>query len=124
MFAEVFRAVVGRSLPGRSAVLEGFVRRRVRGTVYPGILPGPGRVAGIVYAGLSPEDWVRLDRFEGKEYTRKLVVVSVAGSPDPVPCFTYVYRPERAERLEGDWSPEGWDLRVLKAFAERRRRGG
>ncbi|GAB4239731.1 MAG: hypothetical protein Kow00109_14590 [Acidobacteriota bacterium] len=122
MFADVLRAVLGRVIPGDAAVLEGFVRRRVRGTIYPGIVPGSGTVKGVLYEGLQPADWILLDRFEGDEYQRERVAVLKAGAADPVACWTYVYRTEWAGRLEGEWAPEGLEPRILAEFTAARRR--
>ena len=71
MWPEVLESVIGRRLEGCPAVLDGFVRLRVKGEHYPAVVSRDGGVVeGIVYSGLSVEDFRHLDRFEGEEYER------------------------------------------------------
>jgi Gamma-glutamyl cyclotransferase, AIG2-like len=73
----------------RPAVLPGYRRYRVRGADYPGILEssssaegsvGDASVLGVVVTGLTEGDVLRLDTFEGSEYTKRAVTVRVAKS--------------------------------------------
>ena len=72
----VFRRVAGSALLGVPAVARGWIRRRVRGRVYPGIIPKAGGIVnGVLYAELTPVAWRRLDAFEGEMYEREVLVV-------------------------------------------------
>ncbi|KAK8208215.1 hypothetical protein IWZ01DRAFT_507298 [Phyllosticta capitalensis] len=69
------------------AHLPDHIRHRVRGCDYPAVLPSPSTtssssspgVRGTLVTGLSAADMWRLDRFEGSEYERKPVAVTVLG---------------------------------------------
>lgn len=78
MFAPVWERVVQgryRSLP---AQLQGYVRLVVRGVSYPGIVEREGaKVDGLLYLDVVAADLDRLDRFEGSEYARRDLVVSL-----------------------------------------------
>ena len=88
-------------LPAR---LAGYRRAPVIGVEYPGMIPAAdGRVEGILYLDLPASAWPRLDAFEGDEYQRSEVEVELAGGRRLM-AWTYVFKPEYAERLgEGEW---------------------
>lgn len=115
----------------RPAVLNDYVRRKVRYADYPGIIPEKGStVRGTLVEGLTEWDIKRLDAFEGSEYTLGHVKVHVVGREAPVitsegvinsgserdnwkdpegetdvEAMTYIYS-AGAHRLE----PEMWDF--------------
>jgi len=106
MDPEILASVIGGPRAGRPAQLKGYRRFRVRDTEYPAILrAGGGMVAGVLYAGLLPRDWSRLDRFEGGLYRRELVQVRDA-SGRWQSAGAYVLRPERRAAV----SAEAWDF--------------
>lgn len=70
------------------AILPSYRRHKVRHADYPAIVPAPpatnrqgkrntAEVRGAYVAGLTAEDFKRLDIFEGSEYERRLVRVRV-----------------------------------------------
>ncbi|MEX0937673.1 MAG: gamma-glutamylcyclotransferase family protein [Pirellulales bacterium] len=100
MCEDIFRQVAGCDAARAPAVLQGFSRRQVRGEHYPALLPvDGGRVEGLVYRDLSDAAWQRLDRFEGEMYLRQEVGVELSDGT-ALPAFTYIVRPEYADRLE------------------------
>lgn len=104
MCEDIMAEVAGVRLDCTPAILAGYRRFLVRDEQYPGVIEAPaGSVAGVVYHGLGPEAWARLDRFEGEMYDRRPVTVrydnNAAGVVD---C--YVFRSEFAHRLtETEW---------------------
>ncbi|KAG0220968.1 hypothetical protein B0O80DRAFT_498155 [Mortierella sp. GBAus27b] len=65
------------------ATIEGFVRHPYQGAPYPGMIPSPDKthtVEGILVFGHTMMDRFRLDQFEGDEYTRELLPVTVHNS--------------------------------------------
>ena len=109
MVRQIMGSVSGMDLLGATAVLPGYRRRLLRGEVYPAIRPDAGnRVDGILYTGLSRSAWQRLDRFEGKMYQRKTVVV-MAGR-QRIQGQTYVLKPQYHALMTSDaWTLE-WFL--------------
>ena len=103
-FAEVMRAVTGRSFAHERARLDGWVRLRLRGRSYPGLRPrAGGSTPGTLWQGIDPRSAARLDRFEGDLYERRDVAVRAAGGL--AAAEVYVIRPERL----GELSAEPWD---------------
>jgi gamma-glutamylcyclotransferase (GGCT)/AIG2-like uncharacterized protein YtfP len=106
MDPEIMTRVSGVRCRAGKAVLSGYVRRTVRGEVYPAITPRPGEtVEGVVYFDLTPEAFDRLDRFEGPMYRRSAVPVAAeAAGSEETAAETYVIAPENLDRLsDEDW---------------------
>ncbi|ADW18277.1 AIG2 family protein [Desulfobulbus propionicus DSM 2032] len=99
MCEEIMAEVAGSRLPSTPATLAGYRRFLVQDEQYPGVVVDPaGVVAGMVYHTISPDNWKRLDRFEGEMYDRRPVTVRYAdGCEAVVDC--YLFRPEFAHRL-------------------------
>ena len=83
MNGRIRRAVLGRVVARsalRPAHIYGFVRLYVQGRPYP-MLKARSKswVNGMLIHGLSPQDWRRLDDYEGDEYDRATVKVRMPG---------------------------------------------
>jgi gamma-glutamylcyclotransferase (GGCT)/AIG2-like uncharacterized protein YtfP len=69
MWPEVLKAVVGRRMEGEKATLAGYTRLRVKGQHYPVIIQSlEDSVEGVLYSGLTREEFQYLDTFEGVAY--------------------------------------------------------
>ncbi|KAF1996445.1 hypothetical protein P154DRAFT_498551 [Amniculicola lignicola CBS 123094] len=68
----------------RPAILHAYQRHKVKDADYPAILPedGSSSVRGTLVTGLTDGDIWRLDIFEGFEYKRQKVTVSVLEGPE------------------------------------------
>lgn len=99
MCEDIMAEVAGLRLGCTPAILAGYRRFLVKDEQYPGVIEAAtGMVAGIVYHGLTPEAWSRLDRFEGEMYDRRPVTVRYENNTEiTVDC--YVFRSEFAHRL-------------------------
>lgn len=65
------------------AILPGYSRRKVRFADYPGITSNPEKsVFGMYVTGLTQGDLWRLDRFEGSQYEKKIVMVKLLKDKD------------------------------------------
>jgi gamma-glutamylcyclotransferase (GGCT)/AIG2-like uncharacterized protein YtfP len=117
MWPEILEEVAGCRLPSEPATLRGYARRAVRGESYPGIVEDPGgRVEGVLYRGVPPQAWDRLDRFEGEMYARTLVQAELADGI-PLPAGAYVVKPAFRDRLDAiDWDPAAFARRDLARF--------
>ncbi len=105
VFPDILRRVCGARAAGRPAVLQNHACYSVQGCVYPGVVPEPGaRTHGVVYDSIDYAQLRRLDRYEGDEYERRRVFVSLA---DGRLCraWTYLMREDAGDRL----TEEHWD---------------
>lgn len=88
MDPEIMSHVAGAIFPSRMASLSGYRCRTVTGEVYPAIVPCPEeQVKGVVYFSLSTDAIDRLDRFEGNQYERQMVVVDSGGEQMNVQAY-------------------------------------
>lgn len=123
-FAEVMEAVAGRASASEPATLDGFVRLRVRGAVYPGVRARAGAtVDGVLYRGLDAAALARLDRFEGALYERRRLAVRLARG-GACEAWVYVVPDALAHRLADEpWDPERFRREHLPAYVAHCRGG-
>ncbi len=97
-------SVCGRRMRGEPAALMGYVRHPVADQDYPGIRPNPNaRVQGILYRDLGAVEIARLDDFEGIQYDRRPVGVSLPGG-EQIDAETYVFGDAYQHLLRpGEW---------------------
>jgi gamma-glutamylcyclotransferase (GGCT)/AIG2-like uncharacterized protein YtfP len=96
-----------KMLKTQPAILSGYSRHRVKNVDYPGIIEDLDKeVQGVYARGLTEGDIWRLDRFEGSEYARKVVTVTIKnddGKPEEhVECSTYVYM-DTSNLMQEEW---------------------
>lgn len=101
---ETLRALIGRVPASRPARLSGFRRGLMKGRSYPGIVPAKGQcVDGRLLEGLTQPELQRLDDYEGEEYQRASVVVSLREQRvKPVTCDVYLVRKQVWERVTSE----------------------
>lgn len=116
--------------PGRAARLSGWRRLAVAGETYPGAVEAAGEaIDGVLRLDVPPADLARLDAFEGADYARRTVRVSLlpgAGAaaggmavadPGAVTVAAEVYAWSRADGLaERDWDAEAFAREGLRRF--------
>ena len=111
MFDRVWSKVVGGTYEKVTARLYGYKRRKIRGEIYPTVLPGTSRdhVDGIIYLDVSKNDVKTLDTFEGEYYQKVMAECSLTDGGS-ISAWVYVLK-ERYRNLVEDepWDP-GWFL--------------
>lgn len=102
MDPEIMAQAAGETYRSQRATLFQYVRKTLRGEIYPAIIRQPsGAVAGLIYYDVSSAAMARLDRFEGPLYVRsEVVALSAAG--ERVATYTYVIASDSAHRLSAD----------------------
>ena len=123
MFARVWRRVVAGRYDRLPATLEGFRRQRVRGASYPSLQRCEGHsVAGILYVDVAATDLAALDAFEGADYRRIPVQVTVRPPDGTAPQSTRVLAAETylfvadAKVEPGEWDPGWFEREQIEAF--------
>ena len=105
LVAEVMEAVAGARFASVTARLDGWERLCVRDAVYPGVRAAPGAtVDGLLWLGVHDEALLRLDRFEGELYERRVVRVTTAEGPREAQVYVI---PRANEHL---LEPVAWDF--------------
>lgn len=150
MWVDIMARVCGRAVAipleaaafdSDAAELFGHVRWAVRDEEYPGLVQADGggctgaSVRGVLYRGLSPQEFKRLDAFEGIEYERVMVRVRVwrngenriEGAQDgsfdsrlEEQAWVYRFREAFADRLlPTPWDPERFESEGKQRFMQR-----
>jgi gamma-glutamylcyclotransferase (GGCT)/AIG2-like uncharacterized protein YtfP len=102
----IMQNVCGERFQSRPASLSGYMRKKLRGEVYPGIIRQPdSSVEGQVYFDVSAQALYYLDEFEGSFYQRELVT-AVFDDGSAMEVEAYVLSDSCASLL----SNEDWNL--------------
>ncbi|HEY0845610.1 MAG TPA: gamma-glutamylcyclotransferase family protein [Noviherbaspirillum sp.] len=109
MFARIWGRVVRGEYASMPAVAYGHARYAIRGETYPGMVARSGAsVEGVLYFDVGHEDIGALDAFEGSEYRRASIAVTLPGG-ESVQADTYIYLlPEKLS--ESPWSPDAFEM--------------
>lgn len=105
MLPKLRLALLNRETQSQPAQLKHYRRFKVKGQTYPGLILAHGdRVDGCVLQGLSDEELLKLDDYEGEEYTRIVVEVEINSALQKV--YTYLFTPSNSNRM----TREPWSL--------------
>ena len=91
--------LIGRAPAHVDATLPDHAAWWVTGCEYPGLVAAPGAATrGRLLLDLNAAELARIDRYEGEEYHRVVVVVvDIAGGRRP--ALTYLFRDRFRDRL-------------------------
>lgn len=123
MFPQVWSRVVRGAYRSEPATLAGYARFAVAGRSYPGIAARrDAHVDGVLYFDVTPQDMAVLDAFEGDEYRRERVRVTLGnGAPLDAAVYVYLY-PQKLS--DSPWSPQRFRIAdFLAAYCTPDRRG-
>ncbi len=123
MTPAVMRAVIGRVPGSEPAELPGYRRHRLRGKVYPAVVPESGAtVAGRLYHDLTPAEITRLDRYEDAFYRRQPVTVRDAHGREQQ-AWCYVLPAQARQRLAArPWRQDAFERTALRRYLRGLRR--
>ena len=123
LVAEVMEAVAGARFASVPARLDGWERVRVRDAVYPGVRAVTGAsVDGRLWLDVHDAALLRLDRFEGEMYERRVVRVATADGARS--AQVYVVPPAYVHLLEdAPWDVERFRREHLARYLEHCRTG-
>ena len=116
MYLEIMERVSGLRLLSRPATLPGYQRSRLLDLDYPGIFSNDqASVDGILYLNLPDSALQRLDAFEGDQYRRQEVMVTLDDG-DRRPAMAYVLRTASHSLITG----EPWNYALFLATGKER----
>ncbi|HEY5603975.1 MAG TPA: gamma-glutamylcyclotransferase family protein [Gammaproteobacteria bacterium] len=116
-FPIIVKKLLGKTLAGEPARLNGYERYLLVNRAYPGIISQPGAgVDGVLYLGITPKYLKRLDRYEDTIYERRRVQVTDSRG-QPVAAWAYVIPPQRQRELSNQpWDRNTFMQTQLKRF--------
>ena len=116
--AEIRSAVLGYDLPTghlTDAVLENYQVRRVKGALYPLLVPAAGEKAiGLLATSLDRLAVQMLDQFEGQHYNRSVLQVHTAAGF----VEADVYLPDDTLLAAESWDFDRWYKNDMTAFLQ------
>ena len=120
IMARVCGPDAGPFSPPVAATLADHVRHPVRDHDYPGMIPEAGhQVVGQLYLDVPEAAWPRLDRFEGGDYERHEVLVTLADGTWQR-AWTYLFKPVALSKLDaGDWDEARFEREGKARFISR-----
>lgn len=117
---EVCEKVLGRAVSADDitpASAADFAIFKVANVSYPCLLPAQGETAmGARLSGLSAQDVAVLDRFEGVNYSRVPIAITLA---DGSAMICDYYQPNDALQTDGAWDLALWQNDGKQAFLNR-----
>ena len=109
MFPAIWQRVVRGSYRSMPAVLTDHARFALIDDTYPGVVAQPGAtVEGVLYWDVAAADIAALDAFEGDEYRREDVAVSI-GAGRTMIAGTYLFL-ARHRLSDQAWAPDGFRM--------------
>ncbi|GLC34994.1 hypothetical protein PLESTM_000262800 [Pleodorina starrii] len=121
MADEVVRVLIKRVPPSKPAALKGYTRYKVKGQVFPAIVPSTAeaKVEGKVLLDLSDKELEILDVYESEEYYRA-TVAPVLEDGSETKADVYVWKDQYSHALNPvPWSYEEWRSNHLDAWVSR-----
>ena len=107
MFDRVWSKVVGDVWVKMGARLYGYKRRKIRGAVYPALIPGTDEdyVDGIIFLNVGKSVIEILDRFEGEHFQKETVECELADGRKII-ASVYAFKEKYRNLIEDEeWDP-------------------
>ncbi|MBN2806068.1 MAG: gamma-glutamylcyclotransferase [Prolixibacteraceae bacterium] len=120
LFPEVVKKLIGKHVT-QKAVLDNYRRieiiERGQRLPYPALLPLAGaRTEGMLLSGLTAQELLLLDEYEGEEYER--TEVSVLTDTGTCKAWCYVWKANHLAVSGEDWDPEHFAANALSAWLQ------
>ncbi|XP_033145995.1 AIG2-like protein A isoform X1 [Brassica rapa] len=116
---EVVKVMLDRTPEIISVTLPGFKRFRLKGRLYPCIVPSEaGEVHGKVLMGLTDKELSNLDAVEGNEYEKVTVEVVRKENSAKMIVKTYIWINKNDPDMYGEWDFEEWKQLHMPKFME------
>lgn len=106
MYPDIIGPLLNRVPPARPGSVTGYRRLGVSGHDFPGLIPGGNdTVEGLVYDGLTMEEWERLTEYEGDFYILQETTVTCGSTAEA--ALVYLVRPgEQILLTDKPWVPD------------------
>ena len=118
MFDRVWSKVIGSIYKKTGGRLYGYKRRKIRGEIYPALLPGTeaDHVDGTIYLEVSLSDIKILDEFEGEYYQRDMLKCELADG-SRAEAAVYVFKEQYRDLIEDkEWEPLWFAEAAIRTF--------
>ncbi|KAL1205406.1 AIG2-like protein B [Cardamine amara subsp. amara] len=116
---EILNVMLNRIPEIAPATLPGFKRFRLKGRLYPCVVPSEtGEVHGKIIMGLTADELEKIDWVEGNEYERVTVGVVRNDNSEKMSVKTYIWINKDDPDIGGEWDFEEWKRLHKKTFLE------
>ncbi|CAH2079907.1 unnamed protein product [Thlaspi arvense] len=116
---EIVNIMLERTPEIISVTLPGFKRFRLKGRLYPCVIPfEAGEVHGKLLMGLTDEELANVDAVEGNEYERVTVEVVRKDNSEKMTVKTYLWVNKDDPDMYGEWDFEEWKRLHKQKFIE------
>lgn len=118
MFDQIWSKVVGGVYEKSSATLYGYKRRKIRGAIYPALIPGTDAdsVDGTIYLNVSRSDTEILDEFEGEYYRQEMAECELSDGSSII-ASVYVFKERYRNLIEDEeWDPAWFSEAAIDLF--------
>jgi gamma-glutamylcyclotransferase (GGCT)/AIG2-like uncharacterized protein YtfP len=118
MFEDILTGVIGCPASCMPATLAGWQRHALNNRSYPGALPSlspEASIEGMLWTGLSAQAIEALDAFEGEDYIRQTVVVTLSSGQQTT---ANIYEWRWPESVEGQWDTESFIKQHREKFLQ------
>lgn len=110
MHETVWQKIVKGNYRSEPYTVEGFIRRKISGRSYPGLIAKPeSKITGVLYYNVSSQDIAALDEYEGDEYLRKTLKTLHDGKHSVIQGYLYVGDQQK-------FSDEEWDYHDFVSY--------
>ncbi|KAL3139669.1 hypothetical protein ABBQ38_003985 [Trebouxia sp. C0009 RCD-2024] len=115
---EIVKILLRRNPDSYAATVQGYSRYRIKGRVYPAILPTlpSDELTGMVLCGLSEQEFEILDEYEDEDYYRTQTTAHRQDNGAEVPADIYVWKDSLRDLLYGLWDYEEFRRLHLKEY--------
>ena len=118
MFDRVWSKVVGGVYKKSGATLYGYKRRKIRGAIYPALLPGTEAdyVDGTIYLNVCRSDTKILDEFEGEQYQKEMAECELSDGSSII-ASVYVFKEKYRDLIKDEeWDPAWFSEVAIHLF--------
>lgn len=115
---EIVKILLNRNPESHPATAMGYSRYRIKGRVYPAILPTlpSDELTGLVLCGLSDREFEILDEYEDEDYYRTKITAYNKDASEQIEADIYVWKDSLRNMLYGSWDYEEFRHQHLKEY--------
>lgn len=114
-YPEILQKLTGKNFVSKPAVLNNYMRHKVKHAEYPAIVPKPGaQTMGLLIENVDDLSLRAIDFYEGNEYEKTVVTVFTENTV--MDAFTYTWIGGNKNLEEDDWDKNNFEKNFLQLY--------